>query len=158
MHPHAELIEKFYTAFQKRDAKTMGDCYDIEAVFSDPVFPNLKGQEVAAMWRMLCSRGKDLTITFTVIEAGGENARAHWDAVYTFSATGRRVHNSIDAYFEFRNGKIVRHQDSFDLWKWTRMALGAKGWLLGWTPFVKNAVRNQAYRSLARFMEHENVS
>lgn len=158
MHPNEKLIETFYTAFQKRDAQAMRDCYDAAAEFSDPVFQNLKGPQVQAMWRMLCERGKDLTIEFNAIQADDRAGKAHWEAMYTFSATGRKVHNRIDASFEFKNGKIVRHTDVFDLWRWTRMALGFKGILLGWTPFVQNAVRKQAMRSLSKFMEHENIS
>jgi hypothetical protein len=32
------------------------------------------------------------------------------------------------------------------------MALGAKGRLLGWTPFVQNAIRSQAAKSLSAYM------
>ena len=103
------------------------------------------------MWEMLCKRGKDLQIEFRVLRGDDSGAAAHWDARYTFSGTGRRVLNSIDAEFELRDGMIVRHRDRFDLWRWTRMALGLKGVLLGWLPAVQNAVRAQAARSLAEF-------
>ena len=74
--------------------------------------------------------------------------RAHWEARYLFSATGRKVHNVIEAAFEFRDGLIVRHADSFDLWRWAGQALGAKGKLLGWSPLVKNAVHKTALKGL----------
>jgi hypothetical protein len=51
----------------------------------------------------------------------------------------------------FKNGKIVRHRDQFNLWKWARQALGLKGLLLGWTPFLQNAVRAQAAKGLTIF-------
>jgi hypothetical protein len=76
---------------------------------------------------------------------------AHWEARYLFSATGRKVHNIIDARFELRDGKIVRHADSFDLWRWSGMALGAKGKLLGWAPPIKNAIHRTAIRGLEAF-------
>ena len=158
MHPNETVIEAFYSAFQKRDAPAMNACYDAKAEFSDPVFQNLKGQHVGAMWRMLCERGKDLKIEFSGIHADEFSGKVHWEAEYTFSATGRKVHNKINAVFEFRNGKIVAHRDVFDLWKWTRMALGVKGWILGWTPLVQNVIRKQAAKSLKQFMEHENIS
>ena len=63
--------------------------------------------------------------------------RAHWVATYTYSATGRPVENRIDATFEFRDGRIVRHRDRFDLYRWARQALGPKGLLLGWLPPVQ---------------------
>jgi hypothetical protein len=76
---------------------------------------------------------------------------AHWDAHYTFSATGRAVHNAIDAQFTLRDGLIVRHVDRFDFWRWSRQALGVPGWLLGWTPLLKAKVRAQAAKGLAAF-------
>jgi len=39
--------------------------------------------------------------------------------------------------------------DHFDLWRWLRQALGAKGVLLGWAPPVQSAVRAQAAKALA---------
>ena len=145
------LIEEFYTAFSKRDGEAMSACYHPKAHFSDPVFPDLRGDEVGKMWRMLCKRGKDLEIEFRDVAADGDEGQAHWDATYTFSATGRKVFNQIDATFTFEDGKIKRHVDSFDLWKWTRMALGLPGVVLGWSPMVQNKVRKTAAAGLAAF-------
>ena len=77
---------------------------------------------------------------------------AHWEARYTYSATGRSVHNRIDATFEFRDGLITRHVDRFSLWRWAAMALGAKGALLGWLPPVRAAIRARAAKGLAAYM------
>ena len=65
--------------------------------------------------------------------------------------TGNTVVNDIQARFVLRDGKICEHHDSFDLWKWSRQALGFKGLLLGWTPLVSNAVRAQALKGLRAF-------
>jgi hypothetical protein len=54
---------------------------------------------------MLCVRGKDMTMEFTVAEADG-NVSAHWEPKYRFSQTGRLVHNIIDSTFEFKEGKL----------------------------------------------------
>jgi hypothetical protein len=78
-----------------------------------------------------------------------------WEAWYTFSRTGRKVHNIIDASFEFKDGKILVHQDTFDFWRWTRQALGMPGILLGWTPFMRNKVRVTARNGLKKFMGEE---
>lgn len=149
----AELIDRFYTAFARRDHQAMAACYGPEPVFSDPVFQNLRGAEVPGMWRMLCERGTDLRIEYRDVTGQGVRGSAHWEAWYTFSATGRKVHNVIDATFEFENGLISRHTDRFDLYAWTRQALGLKGLLLGWTPLVQNAIRAQARRSLEKFLQ-----
>jgi hypothetical protein len=64
MHPNAELIRKFYTAFASRDARAMAACYHPSVRFSDEVFIDLQGARANAMWQMLCERGKDLKIEF----------------------------------------------------------------------------------------------
>ena len=38
---------------------------------------------------------------------------------------------------------IVEQTDTFDLWRWSRQALGLKGWLLGGTSFVQNKIREE---------------
>jgi len=153
MHPNEKLIQKFYTCFQKRDHQGMAACYHDEVEFSDAVFIGLKGAHAKGMWRMLCERGKDLEIAVSGISADAHSGKAHWEARYTFSATGRKVHNKIDAAFQFADGKIIKHQDSFDLWKWARMALGLKGILLGWLPAVQTAIRKEAGKNLENFMK-----
>jgi hypothetical protein len=113
----------------------------------------LRGNEATAMWSMLCARGKDLEIILGDVSGDAEGGRAHWEARYTFSQTGRFVHNKIDAVFAFRDGKIVRHVDQFGFWSWARQALGGVGALLGWFGPVKAMVRKKAARSLQDYME-----
>ena len=155
MHPHAELVRGFYAAFQRRDHAAMAACYTADATFSDPVFRDLRGPRVGAMWRMLCERATDLRIEASGIEASGERGSARWEAWYTFTATGRPVHNCIEAAFRFRDGRIAQHTDAFDLSAWARQALGIKGLLLGWTPLVQNAIRAQAMRGLDAFIRRQ---
>jgi ketosteroid isomerase-like protein len=155
MHPNARLIEEFYAAFAARDAARMVACYGPGMRFCDPVFPALRGAEVEAMWSMLCARGKDLRVRVSNVQADDLNGSAHWDADYTFSGTGRPVHNSIDAAFLFREGRIVEHVDEFDLARWAGMALGLKGRLLGWTDFMQDAIRKQADAGLRAWMEKQ---
>jgi hypothetical protein len=104
------------------------------------------------MWHMLCERGTDLEVTFAGVQANEERGRAHWEARYTLSGGSRDVHNIIDASFGFRDGLIVRHTDAFDLWRWTRMAIGPAGTALGWSSPFQNKVRSAAMSGLRRFM------
>jgi hypothetical protein len=129
----------------------MGACYGERTRFSDPVFPDLDAAGARAMWTMLCERGKDLQIELGTVAANDRAGTAHWEAYYTFSGTGRAVHNRIDARFTFDGGTILEHRDSFDLWAWSAQALGLKGRLLGWTPMVKSAIRRQAAASLTSY-------
>ena len=152
MHPNAALIERFYASFQARDAAGMAACYHPDAVFSDPAFGELRGAEVGGMWTMLCSRAADLEVRVSGVEADAERGKAHWDARYTFTRTGRKVHNRIDARFLFRDGLIIRHEDSFSFWRWAGQALGPVGLLLGWAPPLRGKVRSTARGNLKSFM------
>ena len=158
MNENEKVIERFYAAFGQRDAEGMVACYDPEATFSDPVFPALKNGEPFAMWRMLCERAEGLVIRASRIEANEKTGKAHWDADYKFSATGRQVHNRIDARFVFRNGKIIEHVDAFDLWAWSAMALGTTGKLLGWSPIVRRGIRRKAGQGLRQYIEKRGAS
>jgi ketosteroid isomerase-like protein len=149
MASETELIETFYGAFRGRDADRMEACYHPDVRFSDPVFTDLRGPDVMRMWRMLLGRSDDLGITLGEHSADGGTGSAHWTARYTFSRTGRHVVNEIDAAFTFSEGLIIRHEDSFDFWKWSRMALGAPGLFLGWSPMLKKKVRAQSALMLA---------
>ncbi|MGQ0799345.1 MAG: nuclear transport factor 2 family protein [Pseudomarimonas sp.] len=151
------LIERFYTAFAALDADTMQASYAPNASFSDPAF-SLQGREnIGGMWRMLCSitraKGMDVwRLESSAISADERRGRAHWEAHYRFSATGRMVHNIIDAQFVFQDGLIVSHIDDFNFYRWSRQALGPPGLVLGWTPFLRNKVRKQAQANLTAFL------
>ncbi|WP_248917293.1 nuclear transport factor 2 family protein [Pseudomonas entomophila] len=146
---NSALITRFYQAFQRLDAEAMVACYSDDVVFSDPVFGTLRGQDAGDMWRMLTSRAKDFTLTFDNVRSDG----AHWVATYLFSQTGRVVVNDIQARFVIRDGLICQHDDRFDLWRWSRQALGMPGVLLGWTPMLQNKVRQQAFKGLRAFQQ-----
>lgn len=146
------IIRDFYSAFQKKDIKAMQACYAEGARFSDPVFQDLDHREVCQMWAMLVSAGKDLEITFGDIEKQGNKASAKWQATYTFSATGRKITNHITADFELQEGKIYRHLDHFNFYRWAQQAFGPTGYLVGWTPFFKRKVRASARHSLQKYM------
>ena len=144
------LLERFYAAFARRDAVTMAACYHANAHFRDPVF-ELDGEQIGKMWKMLCARGADLRIEHANVRADDATGTADWQAWYSFSATGRAVHNIVHAQFRFADGLIVEHVDAFDFWRWSRQALGPAGALLGWTPLLRKKVRAQAGAALARF-------
>jgi ketosteroid isomerase-like protein len=152
-HPNGALITRFYQAFQTLDADTMASCYTEDVRFSDPVFNDLRGADAGDMWRMLCTKAQNFSLTFDGVAADEYSGRARWIATYTFSQTGNTVVNPIDASFHFRDGKISEHRDQFDLWRWAGQALGLKGRLLGWAPFVQNAIRHQASKGLAAFQK-----
>jgi ketosteroid isomerase-like protein len=147
------IIDAFYTAFAQKDWQTMQSYYHDDTTFSDEVFKNLNSKQVKAMWRMLCEGGKDLQLRYENVEASETQGKCRWIADYTFSQTGNKVNNIIDASFTFKDGKILAHHDVFDFYRWSRQALGFKGWLLGWTPFVKQKIQKVAMQRLQKFIE-----
>jgi ketosteroid isomerase-like protein len=152
MNPNEQLITDFYKAFQRRDFKTMQLAYGDDATFSDPVFSGLSATEVRGMWEMLITSATDLKIEFSEVTANDQSGSCLWQARYTFTMTGKPVHNIIRAKFEFRDGKIYKHLDRFDFWRWSKMALGISGLLLGWTPLIKNKVQKTARKRLDKFL------
>ena len=143
-----QLIERFYTAFDRRDGGAMAACYAPDARFSDPVFTGLKGSEPGAMWRMLTSRSEDLKVELLEHDADESTGSAHWRATYTFTQTGRPVVNDVHASFHFSDGLIAEHEDDFSFHRWSRQALGTPGLLLGWTPLLQRATQRKARASL----------
>lgn len=148
---HSALITRFYQAFQRLDAEAMVACYSDDVLFSDPAFGILQGKDAGDMWRMLTTRAKDFSLTFDNVRADERSGGAHWVATYLFNQTGRVVINDIQARFVFRDGKICEHHDRFEMWQWARQALGMKGLLLGWTPWLQGKVRAQALKGLRTF-------
>jgi len=152
-----QLIRHFYESFTRHDADEMIACYADDIEFSDPAFGRLSGADVKNMWKMLVTRGKgNIKIEFTNVTADDRKGSADWTADYLFSKTGRKVFNRIHAEFEFKDGKIFRHHDTFDFWKWSQQALGVSGLLLGWSSFLQNKVRQNARESLREYSEKLN--
>jgi hypothetical protein len=153
-------IERFYHAFEALDAATMQTCYAPDARFDDEAFALQGAAQIGGMWAMLCEgastpKGRaHWRLAFEVLD----ERRAHWQAHYLFSATGRLVHNRIDAEFEFdARGRITQHRDRFDFHAWARQALGLPGTLLGWSPWLKANVRAQAAKQLARYLSRRGA-
>lgn len=149
---NSELIHHFYNSFAERNAEAMISCYDNNIVFTDPAFGTLNGDDAKNMWRMLIHRSKgNLKITYENVQADEKTGSANWIAEYIFAQTGRKVINRIAAKFEFQDGKIIKHTDHFNLWRWTQQAMGWKGLLFGWTPFIQSKIRKQTNQLLKAY-------
>ncbi|MBI3131960.1 MAG: hypothetical protein HYZ13_11595 [Acidobacteria bacterium] len=68
---------------------------------------------------------------------------------------GLRSCFGLEAQFGFHEGKILAHRDQFDMWKWSRQAVGLPGLLLGWSPFLKKKIQVEARMQLAKYMAKE---
>jgi ketosteroid isomerase-like protein len=158
MTPNENTINKFYTAFANGNVKEMCECYHPNVKFRDPAFGLLKGNEVCQMWEMLIKRSKgSLKIEYSDVEANEYMGSARWIASYRYSKTNRKVVNSIAAKFHFQDGLIIKHTDDFDIWKWSKQALGIKGLLLGWTGYMQKKIQEQARMALKRYCEGKEI-
>lgn len=146
---HAQLITDFYAAFSRRDAEAMVACYHDEVTFADPAFGQLRGRDAGDMWRMLCLLGKDLRVRASSVSAEHGRGQAHWEADYTF-VTRRRIHNVVDAEFDFAEGLILRHTDNFDFGRWAGQAFGPPGAVIGRIPVLPAAVMQTVSRAQLR--------
>jgi hypothetical protein len=151
-HSNELLVEQLYKAFSEKDSQTMADCYHAQAEFHDPVFLKLQGPEIKMMWTMLCLQASSLDIKWGNIHADDKMGTADWSAKYSFGRARRKVHNKIHAEFTFKDGKIIKHVDHFDFWKWSRMALGPLGLIMGWNSIVQVNIQKQARVNLTNFI------
>lgn len=150
----SSVIDQFYNAFAQQDASTMNSLYHEDVVFKDPAFGELTGDEAKAMWTMLLQRAQgNLHVTHQNVQVDGDHGSAQWIANYAYGPKKRAVENHVTANFVFKDGKIWRHTDEFDVWKWSRMALGLPGTLLGWTPFLKSKIQKGARAQLTKWMK-----
>lgn len=149
---HNELINKFYTAFSNGDSKEMTACYHENVRFTDPAFGTLEGKRACKMWEMLLSRGTQSKITFSNINIDGDTGSANWRAEYNFGPKKRKVINLVSAHFKFKDGKIIEHVDTFDVWKWSKQAMGPVGHLMGWSSFLKNKIQKTTGEQLDKYM------
>ncbi len=151
-----EIVDTFYSSLASRDGDAMAACYADDVVFEDPAFGELRGRDAGDMWRMLCASDTDLELEHRILESSETLVRTNWIATYTFSSTGKRVRNDIEATMKFRDGKIVDHRDQFDMWKWSSQALGLPGKLFGWSPPMQSKVRSTALANLAKFQAKQH--
>ena len=147
-----DIVIKFYEAFKSKDYKTMQSLYAINALFGDEVFMNLSGFETGKMWEMLLKSAKDLEVSYKILSTSRNKAKVKWEAAYTFTKTGRKVHNVVISRFEIEDGKIVTQKDKFNFGKWSRQSLGFFPWLISFTGITRKKVQEAAEISLNDFI------
>ncbi|MDN3493108.1 nuclear transport factor 2 family protein [Winogradskyella bathintestinalis] len=148
-------IEKFYNALNNCDGKSMVACYHDDIIFEDPAFGILEGERAKAMWLMLCEtqKNKAFNVEFCNVEVKENKGSADWEAIYTFSKTGRKVHNKINASFVFKDDLIIKHTDEFNLHKWAKQAMGIKGIFFGGLQIFKTKLQNQTNVLLDNYLK-----
>ena len=148
-----QVIKKFYSSFSEGNSNGMIECYHENVFFQDPAFGILKGDRAKKMWEMLLSqKNTDIKITFDHVTDSGDSGKVNWVAEYSYGKKRRKVINHVSANFKFQDGKIIEHIDTFDLWKWTKQAMGPVGYLLGWSSFMKNKIQKTTNSKLNKYI------
>jgi ketosteroid isomerase-like protein len=145
-------IHQFYSAFSRGDVNSMFKFYSPDVKFRDPIFGLLVGKDVFSMWSMLIKKSKgDIQISLSNVKADEFLGSAIWTATYYYRATNRKVVNRISASFHFKDGFIIKHTDDYDIWKWSKQALGLTGYLFGWTGYMQRKINKKALLSLIKY-------
>lgn len=144
----ALVLEKLYTCLNDKDHAGMAACYHPDAVFRDIAFTLRGRKQIHAMWHMISE--SDLRASFTIRRVDGRVATVELVDDYTFSATGRRVHNVIRSDFHFVDGLIIEHLDSCSALRWGVQALGPVRGVMSW--LVPGARRKGAMAALGKFI------
>jgi ketosteroid isomerase-like protein len=152
-----EVLEHFYHSFKYKDVNGMIACYHEDVEFSDPAFGTLKGKEVSSMWHMLLERNSSLKMDYNNISADADTGKAYWKAEYLFSKTKRPVVNNVTSIFEFKDGKIFRHTDTFDLKIWAKQALGFQGSILSFFGLLSTSIQKKSKELLHSYMAQKNI-
>jgi hypothetical protein len=142
---HDRLINRLYTALDRHDHQTMASCYHDAATFRDIAFDLSGKMQLHAMWHMICLT--DIRASFQILESPPTTALVSLIDDYTYSKSGRHVHNQIESRFQFAGGLIIHHVDDCDPRKWAAMALGP---VWGFIPGRIRLLRSLKARSLLR--------
>ena len=117
------------------------------------MFGELNGDSVKKMWEMLLSnKDAQFKLTFSDIHEKNNFVYAKWQASYYYGPHKRFVVNSVNAKFKFSENKIILHEDQFNLWKWSKQAIGLPGVILGWSNFFKSKLQTEANKKLNKFI------
>ena len=149
------VIRRLYAALAGRDPDGMAACYAPGARFTSPLYPDLRGPEVAAMWRLFCDQARGLEVHVHDVDGGRGFGSAQWLLRYEHGPTGRKVECRGEGRFALRDGLVTDHADLYDLHSWMAQALGWKGRLMGWTRPLEKRVQREARRSLDDLMASE---
>lgn len=157
MKTNQQIIKAFYTALNHKDSKSMNALLADDIEFYDPAFGMLKGDEVKYMWQFLTENAKDFSLKVKGISAENDEGIAHWESTYTFATTGNKVLNIVNSSFEFKNGKIIKHVDEFDIKKWVKQALGNSLGIFGGGFLVKNMIQKKSKSLLDNYMKKNSL-
>jgi hypothetical protein len=146
-------IETYFDAFSKGDYRTMRSLCDPKITFNDPVYTSLQGKSVFALHHFMAERRICPTITIRSISEKGNRVKVKWTNEYEYATYKTHISIDVRSIFHFEHTSIISQTDQYNLWKWSKMALGFTGTYLGWTPMFRSTLRRSSQQSLATFIQ-----
>ena len=148
------LVRRYFDALARLDGEAMAACVHPMASYSDPMFPDLRGDAVGWRWRMLTSGATDMHLAYDIVFGDERKAQVKWQAQYRFVSSGRSVSNQVTSTLAFWDQKIVRQVDEYDFLRWSRSSLGLAGALLAQLPPLRRAAQRRARQQLQGFIDN----
>ena len=111
------LVERFATAFNRRDVDGLLNCFTAEATYHDLFYgPHAGRAALRGMFERMFREGQDYHWSMDVIVEEEQRAAAEWTFAYTASAAvprseGRRVRFSGMSLFELQGGRIHAYRE-----------------------------------------------
>ncbi len=144
------IVTQFFEAFAKHDWRSIARCYHDKASYSDPLFPDLRGERIVYMWyQMLGTAGakqthsmNDLNLEYRILFGDERKAQVEWTANYVYA--GRYVRIEGLTTLAIWDDKIVRHVNEYNFWRWIRQAKGLTGLVFGGLPAYQRNVQRSA--------------
>ena len=157
---NAEIVEKFFRSYLKRDFQGMHACLAEGVRFSDYAFEQLQGDRVRAMWQWFCTGEPKIDMLgYKVLREEGDRVTARYRIRYFHrsdeKAEPRKVEYMIASDFRLADGKIVEQQDSFyelSEFDFAKMRVGLPKALLAHTPAFRMLIRREMSEQLAAFI------
>lgn len=140
------VVNRFFESYQRSDWQSMARCYHDKASFSDPIYPDLREENIVYLWFSRLSKHQSIDLQYRVVFADERKAQVEWTAISPFN--GKAVKIEGLSTFALWDETIVRHVDEFSFVKWSRQAQGLKGWLLGGSRFYQARVQRSARSQL----------
>ena len=157
-----EIAAEFFRRYQQHDHAGMRSLLHPDIRFDDMAFHNLRGEDVAAMWRWFClpsARRKDPVDVpaFAILKEEGDAVHVEYRVRYTLqdnpAAKRHEVDYQIQSTLVCKAGKIVEHRDQSCVseFAFARMALGFPRCLAALTPFFRPRLRKESLAKLEEF-------
>ncbi|MCL4748137.1 MAG: nuclear transport factor 2 family protein, partial [Burkholderiaceae bacterium] len=118
------LVRRYFDALARLDGEAMTRCLHPMVSYSDPVFADLRGDDVGWRWRLMARGAADMHLAYDIVWGDAHKAQVQWLARYRFAGSHRQVSNQVCTTLTFWDGTIVRQIDEYDFPRWSRSSAG----------------------------------